>query len=69
MSFATETKNELSRVVNEKKCCTLAEISGFIRIAGSLGMTFLPGGSKFTLSITTDKNLSVPFACQRRKSV
>lgn len=54
MSFATETKNELSRVVNEKKCCTLAEISGFIRIAGSLGMTFLPGGSKFTLSITTD---------------
>ncbi|MBR5315895.1 MAG: DNA-binding protein WhiA [Firmicutes bacterium] len=55
MSFATETKNELSRVVNEKKCCTLAEIAGFVRVAGSLGMTFQPGGgSKFTLSIATD---------------
>lgn len=54
MSFATETKNELSRVVTEKKCCQLAEIAGFIRVAGSLGMTFQPGGSKFTISIATD---------------
>ncbi|MBR4020768.1 MAG: DNA-binding protein WhiA, partial [Firmicutes bacterium] len=54
MSFATETKNELSRVVTEKKCCQLAEIAGFVRVAGSLGMTFQPGGSKFTISITTD---------------
>ena len=54
MSFATETKNELSRVVTEKKCCQLAEIAGFIRVAGSLGMTFQPGGSKFTISMATD---------------
>lgn len=54
MSFATETKNELSRVVTEKKCCQLAEIAGFVRVAGSLGMTFQPGGSKFTISIATD---------------
>ena len=54
MSFASETKNELARVVTEKKCCQLAEIAGFVRVAGSLGMTFQPGGSKFTISITTD---------------
>ena len=54
MSFATETKNELSRGVTEKKCCQLAEIAGFVRVAGSLGMTFQPGGSKFTISIATD---------------
>ena len=54
MSFATETKNELARGKAEKKCCMLAEIAGFIRVAGSLGMTFQSGGSKFTISITTD---------------
>ena len=54
MSFAVETKNELARGVTEKKCCMLAEIAGFIRVAGSLGMTFQPGGSRFTISITTD---------------
>ena len=59
MSFAVETKNELARGVTEKKCCMLAEIAGFIRVAGSLGMTFQPGGSRFTISITTD-NPAVP---------
>ncbi|NLD10548.1 MAG: DNA-binding protein WhiA [Clostridiales bacterium] len=51
MSFSTETKNELSRVEPEKKCCQLAEIAGFIRVAGSIRLV---GGGKFKIVITTD---------------
>lgn len=51
MSFATETKNELSRIEPEKKCCQLAEIAGFIRVSGSLR---LAGGGKFKIIITTE---------------
>lgn len=50
MSFATETKNELSRILPEKKCCMLAEIAGFMRFAGSVG---LAGLGKFRISMTT----------------
>ena len=38
MSFAAEVKNELARVEPEKKCCMLAEIAGFLRVAGSIGL-------------------------------
>lgn len=51
MSFAAEVKNELARVEPEKKCCMLAEIAGFLRVAGSIG---LAGGGKFKIVITTD---------------
>ena len=51
MSFASETKNELSRVTPEKKCCMLAEISGFLRVRGSIGLV---GGGKFRIKISTD---------------
>ena len=51
MSFASETKNELARIEPEKKCCQLAEISGFLRVAGSLR---LAGGGKFRIVITTE---------------
>lgn len=50
MSFATETKNELARFTPEKKCCMLAEIAGFMRVAGSIG---LAGGGKFRILMTT----------------
>jgi len=50
MSFASETKNELARVMPEKKCCMLAEIAGFMRIAGSIR---LAGGGKFKIAMTT----------------
>ena len=50
MSFASETKNELSRVSPEKKCCMLAEIAGFMRIAGSVQ---LAGGGRFKIIMTT----------------
>lgn len=51
MSFSTETKNELSRVEPEKKCCQLAEIAGFLRVSGSIR---LAGGGKFKIVITMD---------------
>lgn len=51
MSFASETKNELARIEPEKKCCMLAEISGFLRVAGSIGLV---GFGKFKIIITTE---------------
>ena len=50
MSFASDTKNELAHVQPEKKCCMLAEISGFLRVAGSIG---LAGFGKFKIIVTT----------------
>ncbi len=46
MSFAVEIKNELARIMPEKKCFMLAEIAGFMRFAGSIG---LPGEGSFVL--------------------
>lgn len=51
MSFAAETKNELSRLVPEKKCCQLAEIAGFLRVSGSIR---LAGGGRFKIVTATD---------------
>ena len=56
MSFSSETKNELARITPEKKCCTIAEIAGFMRFAGSIG---LAGGGKFRISMTTQNNAVV----------
>lgn len=36
MSFAAEIKKELALIRPDKKCCMLAEIAGFIRVAGSV---------------------------------
>nr|WP_315025092.1 DNA-binding protein WhiA [uncultured Aminipila sp.] len=51
MSFSVDTKNELARLEQEKKCCMLAEIAGFVRMCGSIR---LAGGGKFTIIITTE---------------
>ncbi|MGN0709319.1 MAG: DNA-binding protein WhiA [Anaerovoracaceae bacterium] len=51
MSFSSETKKELSGIEPEKKCCQLAEIAGFLRVAGSLR---LAGGGHFDIMVTTD---------------
>lgn len=53
MSFSLDTKNELARIVPEKKCCMLAEIAAFIRFSGSVG---LAGGGKFRIVMTTENN-------------
>ncbi|MDD6310715.1 MAG: DNA-binding protein WhiA [Firmicutes bacterium] len=55
MSFASETKNELARFTPEKKCCMLAEISGFMRFAGSV---VLAGLGKFKIEMITP-NLAI----------
>ena len=39
MSFTTDTKLELSKIIPDKKCCQLAEIAGFLRFAGSITFT------------------------------
>lgn len=36
MSFTSDTKQELSRIIPDRKCCQLAEIAGFLRVAGSI---------------------------------
>ncbi|WP_312653267.1 DNA-binding protein WhiA [Aminipila sp.] len=51
MSFSVDTKNELARLEQGKKCCMLAEIAGFVRMCGSIR---LAGGGKFTIIITTE---------------
>lgn len=50
MSFALDTKNELARIVPEKKCCMLAEIAGFMRFAGSIKLI---GFGKFEIDLMT----------------
>ena len=55
MSYASETKNELARIEPEKDCCTLAEIAGFMRFAGSV---LFAGGGRFRIVMTTP-NLAV----------
>lgn len=55
MSFASETKNELSRIFPDKKCCMLADIAGFMRMAGSIKLV---GGGKFKIAMITS-NLAV----------
>lgn len=51
MSFSAEVKSELARIVPSKKCCMLAEIAGFLRVAGSIR---LAGGGKFSIVASTE---------------
>ena len=62
MSFSTDTKNELARIEPEKKCCQLAELAGFMRMAGSLR---LAGGGRFSIHCETDN----PAACRHYKKL
>lgn len=51
MSFSATTKNELSRIEPEKKCCKLAEIAGFIRMCGTIKLS---GGGKVNVVLLTE---------------
>ncbi|GAB1477046.1 DNA-binding protein WhiA [Bacillota bacterium] len=51
MSFSGDVKNEITRADEEKKCCMLAEIAGFIRMCGYVGLS---GGGRLNLSIATE---------------
>ncbi len=50
MSFSSETKQELTRVSVDKKCCQLAEIAGFLRMCGSITLM----GGRMGVRLTTD---------------
>lgn len=51
MSFSMKTKNELSRLIPEGKCCQLAELSSLIRMSGTIQ---LMGFEKVNIRITTE---------------
>jgi DNA-binding protein WhiA len=49
-SFTTEAKNEIAHSGAERRCCAVAEITGFVRAAGSVT---LAGRSGMGLKLTT----------------
>lgn len=51
MSFSSNTKNELARVIPEKKCCMLAEIAGFLRMCGTIKLS---GGGRMDVKLLTE---------------
>ena len=50
MSFTADVKKELTGINPERKCCELAEITGFLRLAGSITFSF--GG--MGIKVSTD---------------
>jgi DNA-binding protein WhiA len=51
MSFSATTKNELARSEQERKCCQLAEIAGFIRMCGTIKLS---GGGRVSVMLLTE---------------
>lgn len=51
MSFSSQTKSELAQVTSEKRCCMLAEISGFTRMCGTIR---LAGPGRVSLRLLTE---------------
>jgi DNA-binding protein WhiA len=51
MSFTSEVKDELSRVVSPKQCCPKAELAALVRVEGTLHIT---GSERFRLEIATE---------------
>lgn len=53
MSFSTETKNELARVISDDLFCKKAELSGIVKLAGTIQIA---GYKKMNLKISTELN-------------
>ncbi len=53
MSFSSKSKNELSRIRSESRCCQIAELSALVRISGAIR---LKGRSRVDLSIVTENS-------------
>lgn len=51
MSFSAVTKNELARVVGQRSCCRLAELSALTKMDGSVQIS---SGQRLSLHITTE---------------
>ncbi|SEF59378.1 hypothetical protein SAMN05660865_00568 [Caloramator fervidus] len=43
MSFSSEVKNELSRIIEEKNCCQIAELAAIIRLSGIININAKQG--------------------------
>ncbi len=55
MTFSANTKNELAQSLPESKCCTLAEISGFMRMCGTIRLS---GGGRMNVKLITENPAS-----------
>lgn len=51
MSFSSDMKKELALIIPEKKCDMLAEIAGFVRMNGSIGLI---GGGRMSVSVSSE---------------
>lgn len=51
MSFTSEVKDELSRVVPKRGCCPKAELAALVRVEGTLHIT---GNERFRLEVATE---------------
>lgn len=51
MSFSSKTKNELSRIETNEKCCQIAELAALIRMSGSLQIS---GNGKINIKFSTE---------------
>ncbi len=51
MTFSADTKNELAQLMPESKCCLLAEISGFMRMCGTIR---LAGVGRVNVKLVTE---------------
>ncbi|MDA8212267.1 MAG: DNA-binding protein WhiA [Clostridia bacterium] len=51
MSFSATTKNELARIIPEKRCCQKAELAALIRMDGVIQIST---GNRVTLNINTE---------------
>lgn len=51
MSFSSKTKNELTRMIGEDKCCQIAELSAFVKVSGTLSLS---GFKRIDLTIVTE---------------
>lgn len=51
MSFSSKTKNELSRLPIETRCCPVAELAGIVRMSGTIQIS---GTNKMNLRFNTE---------------
>lgn len=51
MSFSSNTKNELSRISLDNKCCSMAELAALVRMNGTIQIS---GFKKINLKFTTE---------------
>lgn len=50
MSFSAETKDELARIEERKKCCNLAELAALVRMDGTLQIS----NNSYALNVITE---------------